>query len=57
VSSKGDVDTVKEQARKAGAAIVKPAHDTFGAGMPDTSRISTDISGEVVWNPAWEQNR
>lgn len=32
VSSKGDVDTVKEQARKAGAPIVKPAHDTFWGG-------------------------
>src|SRR5688572_24198329 len=29
VSSKAQVDAVMEQARKAGAAIVKPAHDTF----------------------------
>jgi catechol 2,3-dioxygenase-like lactoylglutathione lyase family enzyme len=29
VSSRAEVDAVMEQARSAGAAIVKPAHDTF----------------------------
>jgi uncharacterized protein len=32
VSSKAEVDAVMEQARKAGAVIVKPAHDTFWGG-------------------------
>src|SRR5262249_39000870 len=32
VSSRQEVDAVMEQARKAGAAIVRPAHDTFWGG-------------------------
>jgi predicted lactoylglutathione lyase len=57
VSSKEDVDTMMEQARKAGAAIVKPAHDTFWGGY---AGYFQDLDGhlwEVVWNLAWEQTR
>src|SRR5258707_5848478 len=32
VSSKAEVDAVMEQAKKAGAVVVKPAHDTFWGG-------------------------
>jgi hypothetical protein len=32
VSSKNEVDAVMEQAKKAGAVIAKPAHDTFWGG-------------------------
>ncbi|MGH8641108.1 MAG: VOC family protein, partial [Burkholderiales bacterium] len=32
VSSKAEVNAVMEQAKKAGAVIVKPAHDTFWGG-------------------------
>src|SRR4029450_6921635 len=32
VSSKADVDTVMDEARRAGAVIVKPAQDTFYGG-------------------------
>src|SRR5882757_4971517 len=32
VSSKGEVDAVMEQAKRAGAVVVKPAQDTFWGG-------------------------
>ncbi len=32
VASRGEVDAVMEQARAAGATLVKPAHDTFWGG-------------------------
>jgi uncharacterized protein len=57
VSSKEDVDMMMEQSRKAGAAMVKPAHDTFWGGY---AGYFQDLDGhlwEVVWNPAWEQTR
>lgn len=45
VSSKAEVDAVMEQARSAGAVIVKPAHDTFWGGYAGISKILTDIFG------------
>jgi catechol 2,3-dioxygenase-like lactoylglutathione lyase family enzyme len=52
VASKTEVDEVMRQARDAGAAIVKPAQDTFYGGY---AGYFTDPDGhlwEVAWNPA-----
>jgi uncharacterized glyoxalase superfamily protein PhnB len=52
VRSREEVDQVMEQARKAGAKIVKEARDTFWGGY---GGYFQDLDGhlwEVVWNPA-----
>jgi catechol 2,3-dioxygenase-like lactoylglutathione lyase family enzyme len=52
VSHRREVDEVMEQARLAGADIVKPAEETFYGGY---AGYFTDPDGhlwEVVWNPA-----
>ncbi len=53
VSSKAEVDAVMEQARKAGAAIVKPAQDTFWGGYAGYFQDPDRHLWEVAWNPAW----
>lgn len=53
VSSKTEVDAVMEQARKAGAAIVKPAHDTFWGGYAGYFQDPDQHLWEVAWNPQW----
>ncbi|WP_167628861.1 VOC family protein [Listeria valentina] len=53
VSSKLEVDQVMQEAKSAGATIVKAAHDTFWGGY---SGYFQDLDGhlwEVVWNPEW----
>ncbi|TMG89078.1 MAG: VOC family protein [Betaproteobacteria bacterium] len=53
VSSKVEVDAVMEQAKRAGAVVVKPAHDTFWGGY---AGYFQDLDGhlwEVAWNPQW----
>jgi catechol 2,3-dioxygenase-like lactoylglutathione lyase family enzyme len=54
VSSKAEVDTVIEQARKAGAVIVQPAHDTFWGGYAGYFQDPDAHLWEVAWNPQWE---
>ena len=54
VSSKKEVDTVMEQAKKAGATIVKPAHDTFWGGYSGYFQDPDRHLWEVAWNPQWE---
>ena len=51
VSSKEEVDTVMEQARTAGAVIVKQAHDTFWGGYAGYFEDPDRHLWEVVWNP------
>jgi catechol 2,3-dioxygenase-like lactoylglutathione lyase family enzyme len=51
VSSRDDVDTVMEQARNAGATIVKPAHDTFWGGYSGYMQDPDGHLWEIVWNP------
>jgi len=46
VSSKAEVDETMAQAEAAGAVIVKPAQDTFGAAMPAISRTPTATYGK-----------
>jgi uncharacterized protein len=53
VSSKAEVDAVMEQARTAGATIVKPAHDTFWGGYAGYFQDPDQHLWEVAWNPQW----
>lgn len=55
VSSKEEVDRVMEEARKAGAAITVPAHDTFWGGYAGYFQDPDGHLWEVVWNPQWEE--
>jgi uncharacterized protein len=51
--SKKDVDTVIAEAERAGARILKPAHETPWGGY---SGYFADLDGhpwEVAWNPEW----
>lgn len=54
VVSKDEVDAVMEQARKAGAIIVKSAHDTFWGGYAGYFQDPDYHLWEIVWNPAWD---
>lgn len=51
VASKEEVDMVMEQARRAGAKIVKPAHDTFWGGYAGYFQDPDEHVWEVAWNP------
>ena len=53
VASKAEVDTVMEQARSAGAVIVKPAHDAFWGGSAGYFQDPDQHLWEVTWNPEW----
>jgi catechol 2,3-dioxygenase-like lactoylglutathione lyase family enzyme len=54
VGSKAEVDAVMAQAGKAGANIVKPAHDTFWGGYAGYFQDPDGHLWEVAWNPQWE---
>jgi catechol 2,3-dioxygenase-like lactoylglutathione lyase family enzyme len=51
VASKTEVDAVMEQARAAGATIVKPAQDTFWVGYSGYFQDPDQHLWEVLWNP------
>jgi catechol 2,3-dioxygenase-like lactoylglutathione lyase family enzyme len=51
VTSKEEVDAVMEQAKKAGATIVKPAHETFWGGYAGYFQDPDQHLWEIVWNP------
>jgi hypothetical protein len=51
LSSKSEVDAVMEQAKSAGAIIVKPAQDTFWGGYAGYFQDPDRHLWEVVWNP------
>jgi hypothetical protein len=53
VSSKAEVDMVMEQAGRAGAVIVKPAHETFWGGYAGYFQDPDQHLWEVAWNPHW----
>lgn len=53
VSSKGEVDIVMEQSKRAGAVIVKQAHDTFWGGYAGYFQDPDAHLWEVAWNPQW----
>ncbi|HSF05045.1 MAG TPA: VOC family protein [Methylomirabilota bacterium] len=50
-SSKAEVDAVMEQAKKAGAVIVKPAQETFWGGYAGYFQDPDRHLWEVAWNP------
>lgn len=51
VGSREAVDHVMEQARQAGARIVKAAQDTFWGGYGGYFQDPDDHLWEIVWNP------
>ena len=53
VSSKVEVDAVMEQAKRAGAVVVKPAQDTFWGGHAGYFQDPDGHLWEVAWNPQW----
>lgn len=57
VGSKEEVDSVMEQARKAGATIVKPAHNAFWGGYSGYFQDPDGHLWEVAWNPDWEETK
>jgi len=54
VNSKEEVDQVMEQAKKAGATITVPAHDTFWGGYSGYFQDPDGHLWEIVCNPHWE---
>ena len=54
VSSKAEVDAVMEQAKQAGAIIVKKAQDTFWGGYAGYFEDPDRHLWEIVWNPNFE---
>ena len=53
VSLKAEVNAVMDQAIRAGAVMVKPAHDTFWGGYAGYFQDPDGHLWEVVWNPQW----
>ena len=51
VASRQEVDQVIEQARRAGARVVKPGTDTFWGGYAGYIRDPDDHLWEIAWNP------
>ena len=48
---RGDVDRLLEDARRAGAEILKPAHDTFWGGYAGYFADPDGHVWEIAWNP------
>lgn len=53
VSSIVEVAAVMEQAKGAGAVVVKPAHDTFWGEYAGYFQDPDGHLWEVAWNPQW----
>ncbi|MEK1907064.1 MAG: VOC family protein [Pseudomonas sp.] len=51
VASKAEVDQVMAQAQKAGAVLVKPAHETFWGGYAGYFQDPDGHLWEAAWNP------
>lgn len=54
VASTQEVDAVMDQAKQAGASIVKPAKETFWGGYAGCFQDPDGHLWEVAWNPEWE---
>jgi uncharacterized protein len=54
VASRAEVDSVMEQARAAGAVIVKEAQETFWGGYAGCFEDPDRHLWEIAWNPQWE---
>ena len=53
VNSRQEVDEVMAQARRAGATIVKPGHETAWGGYIGYFQDLDAHLWEVAWNPQW----
>jgi catechol 2,3-dioxygenase-like lactoylglutathione lyase family enzyme len=53
VSSSAEVESVMQQARAAGAEIVKPAQETLWGGFAGYFLDPDQHLWEVAWNPQW----
>lgn len=53
VATPEEVDAVMQQARQAGARIVKPAQKTFWGGYAGYFQDPDNHLWEIAWNPAW----
>ncbi len=53
VSSKTEVNQIMEQAKNAGATIVKSAQDTFWGGYAGYFQDPNGHLWEIAWNPQW----
>ncbi|WP_043611891.1 VOC family protein [Chromobacterium violaceum] len=53
VASRAEVDAAMRQAEQAGAAIVKPAQNTFWGGYAGYFQDPDGHLWEVAWNPQW----
>ena len=51
VASRDEVDSVMQEAQRAGAAVVKPAQPTFWGGYAGYFRDPEGHLWEVAWNP------
>jgi uncharacterized protein len=54
VASRAEVDAVMGQAIAAGAALIKPAADTFYGGYAGYFADHDGHLWEVAWNPDWQ---
>ena len=54
VLSKEEVDSVMQQAKKAGGVIVKDAQDTFWGGYAGYFQDPSGHLWEIAYNPSWE---
>lgn len=55
VSSRADVNSVMENAKQAGATIIKPAHETFWGGYSGYFQDPDSHIWEIVFNPQWAE--
>lgn len=55
VGGRTEVDAAMAEAASAGAAIVKPAEDTFYGGYAGYFQDPDGHLWEVAWNPAWHE--
>jgi uncharacterized protein len=53
VHSRAEVDAVMRRAEATGAAVVKPAAETFWGGYAGYVQDPDGHLWEVAWNPAW----
>jgi len=55
VETREEVDAVMATAAKAGAAVIKPAHQTFWGGYAGTFQDPDGHLWEVALNPQWRE--
>ena len=53
VLSRQEVDAAMARASRAGAVVIKPAHDTFWGGYAGYFADPDGHLWEVAWNPQW----